>query len=105
MGKHSAPDVTAPDGFDFSDERMPDIFEELWDDFSDDGKLESKTVDRLKRSVLSFVEGLVLAVLMTVGPEVLNEVQNGNFDVPSLVDVAYSTAVAAFWAYVRGVKK
>lgn len=100
MGRHSAPMETIPDGVDLSDEAVP-LYEEVWDDFSDDGRLTDETVNRVKHWVISMVHGVVVAVALAVGPVLYHEIMGGNYDLPSLWENVSTVAVAAVVSHFR----
>lgn len=105
MGRHSigAHDFPAEE-IDLSDEAGW-LYREALPDLLDDGKLTKENVTHAKRVGLALVEGLALTVALAAGPAVWDEVQNGNLDLPSLLNVAYTYGVAAGGSYLRRLKK
>lgn len=103
MGRHSVPTETVPDGIDLRDEVVP-IVEDLWEDLSDDGRVEGETFDRVKHWVISIIHGLVLAIALAVAPVLYHEIIGGNYDLPSLWESVSTVALAAVVSYIRPKK-
>lgn len=91
---------TRPDGIDLSDEAVW-VYEEALPDLLDDGKLSEPTRNRLKQSVEALIKGLLVTVAVTAGPAVWAEIQGGTYDLPSLLNTAYTVGVASVISYFR----
>ncbi|QFG25439.1 hypothetical protein [Actinomadura sp. WMMB 499] len=106
MGKHSRPDVTTEDFPTLptkavEDVRADQVFQDFWEDFSDDGKLTPETLSKGKHFLISVAHGVAVAVALEVSPVLWDALAAGDVDLPGIVELVRTAAVGALISHFR----